>query len=126
MSRLGDRYHESKIPQYGCIDPNQPRELQMVSIPAYVVEPPDELELTVKPAVPDLTVTSVTVQTDGNIDLGFPGSVYVAGLTLDQVETKIAQTSKPRAGRQRPRGPYQVSARLVNGTRASSTTSSAP
>ena len=95
-----DRYHESKIPQYGCIDPNQPRELQMVSLPAYVVEPPDELELTVKPAVPDLTVTSVTVQSDGNIDLGLPGSVYVAGLTLDQVEVKIAQTLMQYARRQ--------------------------
>ncbi len=111
---LFDRYHESKIPQYGCIDPNQPRELQMVSLPAYVVEPPDELELTVKPAVPDLTVTSVTVQTDGTIDLGLPGSVYVAGLTLDQVETKIAQTLMQYAGASRPRGPYQVSARLGN------------
>ena len=35
-----DRYHESKIPQYGCIDPNQPRELQMVSLPATASSPP--------------------------------------------------------------------------------------
>jgi polysaccharide biosynthesis/export protein len=109
-----DRYHESKIPQYGCIDPNQPRELQMVSLPPYVVEPPDELELTVKPAVPDLTVTSVTVQSDGTIDLGLPGSVYVAGLTLDQVEIKIAQSLMQYAGASRPRESYQVSARLGN------------
>src|SRR5580704_70124 len=96
-----DHYHESKIPQYGIIDPNQPRELQMVSLPAYVVEPPDELELTVKPAVPDLTLTSATVQSDGKIDLGLPGSVYVAGLTLDQVEVKISQALMQYAGTSR-------------------------
>jgi polysaccharide biosynthesis/export protein len=31
-----------KHPDYGIIDPDQPRELQMVSMPPYVVEPPDE------------------------------------------------------------------------------------
>jgi polysaccharide export outer membrane protein len=109
-----DRYHESKIPQYGCIDPNQPRELQMVALPAYRVEPPDELELTVKPAVPDLTLTSVIVQSDGKIDLGLPGSVYVAGLTLDETEVKISQALMQYSGASRPREPYQVSARLTN------------
>jgi len=109
-----DRYHESKIPQYGCIDPNQPRELQMVALPAYRVEPPDELELAVKPAVPDLTLTSVIVQSDGKIDLGLPGSVYVAGLTLDEAEVKISQALMQYAGASRPREPYQVSARLTN------------
>ena len=63
----------------------------MVSMPPYVVEPPDELEVSVRPAVPDLSLTTVTVQTDGNIDLGFVGDVYVAGLTLEQIEQKIAQ-----------------------------------
>jgi polysaccharide export outer membrane protein len=111
-----DRYHESKIPQYGCIDPNQPRELQMVALPAYRVEPPDELELTVKPAVPDLTLTSVTVQSDGKIDLGLPGSVYVAGLTLDEAEVKISQALMQYMGASRPREPYQVSARVTNST----------
>ena len=80
-----------RSPNTACIDPNQPRELQMVSMPPYVVEPPDELEVSVRPAVPDLTLTTVTVQTDGNIDLGFVGDVYVAGLTLEQIEQKIAQ-----------------------------------
>ena len=89
----------------------------MVSMPPYVVEPPDELEVSVRPAVPDLTTTTVTVQADGIIDLGFAGDVYVAGLTLEQVEQKIAQHLD--AERRREAGPasrYQVSVRLVNGT----------
>jgi polysaccharide export outer membrane protein len=111
---LFDRYHESKIPQYGCIDPNQPRELQMTSLPPHAVEPPDELELTVKPPAPDLTVNNVTVQPDGTIDLGLPGSVYVAGLTLDQVKLKISQALMQYAGASAPPAPYRVSARLTN------------
>jgi polysaccharide export outer membrane protein len=117
---IADRHSEKHIPQYGCIDPNQPRELQMVSMPAYVVEPPDELEVSVRPAVPDLTLTTVTVQSDGNIDLGFVGDVYVAGLTLAQVELKIAQHLSMKSGSNRPSEPYQVSVRLVNGTTSKS------
>ena len=63
----------------------------MVSLPAYVVEPPDELELSVKPAVPDLTLTTVTVQSDGNIDLGLPGE-------------RLRRGADPRPGR-RSRSP---------------------
>src|SRR4051794_35782243 len=51
---FAERHAEDKIPQYGVIDPHQPRELQMVSMPAHVVEPPDELEITVRPLVADL------------------------------------------------------------------------
>src|SRR5690349_5762883 len=47
---IGDRHREKKIPQYGIIDPHQPRELEMVSMPPHVVEPPDELEVSVRPA----------------------------------------------------------------------------
>jgi polysaccharide export outer membrane protein len=111
---LSNRHQEKRIPQYGVIDPCQPRELEMVSLPTYVVEPPDELEVSVRPAVPDLTLTTVVVQPDGNIDLGFAGDVYVSGLTLDQVELKIAQHLRAKAGANPPREPYQVSVRLTN------------
>ena len=47
-------------PQYGVIDPHQPRELAMVSMPAHVVEPPDELEISVRPVVLELPLTTVT------------------------------------------------------------------
>jgi polysaccharide export outer membrane protein len=109
---VGKRFHESHIPQYGCIDPNQPRELQMVSMPAYVVEPPDALEINVRPPFADLPSNPVIVQADGNIDLAFAGDVYVAGLTLEQVEQKVSQQLMARAGADRPDKPYEVSVRV--------------
>src|SRR5262249_33237593 len=115
---IGQRYHERKIPQYGCIDPQQPRELDMVSLPPYVVEPPDELTVSVRPEVPDL-ISTVTVQADGIIDLGFSGDVYVAGLTLEQVETRIAQHLMARAGASRPSKPYEGSVRLASSSNTS-------
>ncbi len=117
---LGSRHAEKKIPQLGMIDPNQSRELEMVSMPPYVVEPPDELEVSVRPAYPDLTLTTLPVQMDGNIDLGFVGDVYVAGLTLEQIELKIAQHLNALAGARRPREGYHVSVRLVNGSQSKS------
>jgi polysaccharide export outer membrane protein len=113
---IGAAVAARKIPQYGEIDPTQPRELHMVSMPPYVIEPPDELEISVRPATPDLALTTATVQADGNVDLGFVGDVYLAGLTLDQAELKIAQHLEARAGPKAPRPRYQVSVRLVNGS----------
>jgi polysaccharide export outer membrane protein len=114
-SGIANRHAAKKIPQYGAIDPGQPRELHMSSMPSYVVEPPDELEIAVRPAVAELSLNTVTVQPDGNIDLGFLGDVYVAGLTLEQVELKVAQhlaaLEKPAS-----KAGYQVSARLANGS----------
>ena len=105
-----------KVPQLGMIDPHQPRELQMVSLPAYVVEPPDELEIAVKPPLADLS-GNLTVRSDGNIDLGFLGDVYVAGLTLEQVERKIGLHLAANPGQKKL---AEVSARIVNGSRSKS------
>ena len=90
----------------------------MVSQPLHTVEPPDELELSIRPEVPELSSTStVVVRSDGNIDLGFYGDLYVAGLTLEQVELKIAQhVAAVSAHRGKAvKGPLEASARLVNG-----------
>lgn len=115
-SSLRTNHQNNKIPQLGIIDPNQPRELRMVTLPAHVIEPPDELELIVRPALSDLTSTSLIVQADGNLDLGLLGDVYVAGLTLEQAEIKVAQHLAGRfTGKGRPPA-YQVSVRLVNGS----------
>jgi polysaccharide export outer membrane protein len=111
-----DDHRERKIPHYGAYDPGQPRELKMVSMPPYVVEPPDELEVSVRPATLDLPLATVTVRQDGVIDLGFSGEVYVAGLTIPEAELKIAQSLAPLAARRNVREPIQVSVRLVNGS----------
>ncbi len=111
-------HRERKIPQYGEIDGSQPRELQMVSMPTYVVEPPDELEVSVRPALLELTTTTLIVRQDGVIDLGFQGDVYVAGLTLEEVERKIVQHLTPIAARKQIREPIEVSVRLVNGNQS--------
>jgi polysaccharide export outer membrane protein len=118
--QLAGKHSARKVPQLGIVDPHQPKELEMVSMPPYVVEPPDELELAIKPSVPDFTLTTAVVQADGNVDLGYAGDVYVAGLTLAQVEQKIAQhlvdysAARGRAVRE----PIYVSARLVNGSQS--------
>jgi polysaccharide export outer membrane protein len=113
------RSHEAKhIPQLGVVDPHQPRELRMVSMPAYVIEPPDELEIAVKPAVADLSSGNFVVQADGEIDLGLLGQVYLAGLTLDQAETRIALHLATRYTGKPPAPGYEVSVRLAGATQS--------
>lgn len=113
-----DKHSEKRIPQPGIIDPSQPRELTMVSHPPYVVEPPDELEISVKPSSLDVPTSTVIVRQDGVIDLGFYGDVYVAGLTLEATELKIAQHLDRYAAQQKIKGPVIVSARLANGAQS--------
>ncbi len=105
-------------PQPGVVDPHQPRELEMVSLPPYVIEPPDELEISVRPAALELPLTTATVQADGIVDLSFAGDVYLAGLTLAQAEMKIAEHLEPMAQRKKLREPVEVSVRLVNGSQS--------
>jgi polysaccharide export outer membrane protein len=111
-------HRERKIPHLGCYDEDQPRELQMVSLPPYVVEPPDELEISVRPASLEVVQTSVTVQPDGVVDLAFYGDIYVAGLTLRQIEEKLAQyfTAVAQHKKIALNEPVHVSVRLVNGS----------
>ena len=104
--------------QKGVVDPHQPKELEMVSMPPYVIEPPDELEISVRPAAVEMPLTSVTVQADGVVDLGFIGDVYLAGLTLAQAEQKIAEHLEPIARQKRIKDPVDVSVRLVNGSQS--------
>src|SRR3954463_4863834 len=88
-------------PQLGVVDPHQPKELEMVSMPPYVIEPPDELEVSIRPASMDLPMTTVTVQADGVIVLGFAGDVSLAGLPLAQAELKVAEPLDPIARRKK-------------------------
>jgi polysaccharide export outer membrane protein len=110
---IGEGHHQN-----GVVDLHQPRELEMVSMPPYVIEPPDELEVTIRPAAVEMPMTAVTVQADGVVDLGFIGDVYVAGLTLEQAERKIAEHIEPIAKEKRVSEPVDVSVRLVNGSQS--------
>ena len=105
-------------PQMGVVDPGQPKELEMVSMPPYVIEPPDELEISVRPVGVEIPLTTVTVQSDGVVDLGFVGDVYLAGLTLAQAEQRIAEHVQPIASQKKVSEPIEVSVRLVNGSQS--------
>src|SRR3954452_12654693 len=104
-----------KIPDRGYIDPEQARELDKVTMPHYVVEPPDELEIAIRPLPEDWNTATVVVQQDGIIDLGLLGDVYVVGATLPEVEARIARRLNELAVQsgKKPQ-PYRVSARLTN------------
>jgi polysaccharide export outer membrane protein len=112
----GRKHEARRIPERGFIDPGQARELDKVTMPRYVVEPPDELEVSIRPQPPDWTPGPLTVQQDGVINLGFAGDVYVVGLTLPEVELKIAQqlTMAAMVQNTKPDQPYRVSVRLAN------------
>ncbi|MFO0892087.1 MAG: polysaccharide biosynthesis/export family protein [Isosphaeraceae bacterium] len=111
----GRKHEARRVPDRGDIDPEQARELDKVTMPTYVVEPPDELEITIKPVSEDFNGGTVVVQQDGVIDLGLLGDVYVVGASLNEVEGRIAQRLNEMAIRsgKRPQ-PYRVSARLSN------------
>jgi polysaccharide export outer membrane protein len=113
---LGRAHEAKRIPQYGVIDPNQPRELHKVPFPPYIIEPPDELDVAIRPPLPDGNPTSIVVQSDGFVDLGFGGDVFVAGLTLAEAEERIALHLQSTKGSEegRSKEPYQVSVRLSN------------
>ncbi|WP_435017369.1 polysaccharide biosynthesis/export family protein [Tundrisphaera sp. TA3] len=79
-----------KTPEEQIAKSNIPRELDKVSMPDYVVEPPDILIVEVLEALPGRPITGERlVRPDGKISLGFYGDVYVAGLTLDEIKEKI-------------------------------------
>jgi protein involved in polysaccharide export with SLBB domain len=84
--------------------PAWPTEGNMTTFPSYVIEPPDVLRIGVTTAAPEsASVLSGEhlVAMDGRISLGDFGSVYVAGMTLDEarqaITTKLAsQVEKPK------------------------------
>lgn len=68
-----------------------PTEVSKVSLPPYIIEPPDIL-LIEAPALKDQDVRGQhLVRPDGTVGLGIYGSVYVAGMTLEQAREAVAQ-----------------------------------
>lgn len=79
-----------RTPEEKIASSNIPREFQKVSMPDYIVEPPDLLLVEVLEALPGRPISGERlVRPDGRITLGFYGEVYVAGLTLPEVKEKI-------------------------------------
>ena len=79
-----------KTPEDKIAKSNLPREFTKVSMPDYVVEPPDLLLVEVLEALPGRPISGERlVRPDGKISLGFYGEVYVAGLTTDEIKEKI-------------------------------------
>lgn len=79
-----------RTPEEKIANSNVPKEFQKVSMPDYVVEPPDLLLVEVLEALPGRPISGERlVRPDGKISLGFYGDVYVAGLTMPEVKEKI-------------------------------------
>jgi polysaccharide export outer membrane protein len=79
-----------RTPEEKIAASNIPREFQKVTMPDYVLEPPDMLLVEVLEALPGRPISGERlVRPDGKISLGFYGDVYVAGLTVPEVKEKI-------------------------------------
>src|ERR1700739_2503031 len=79
-----------RTPEEKIASSNIPREFTKVSMPEYVVEPPELLLVEVLEALPGRPISGERlVRPDGKISLGFYGDVYVAGLTIPEAKEKI-------------------------------------
>src|SRR5918993_2331572 len=79
-----------KTPEEKIAASNMPAEFTKVSMPEYVVEPPDLLLVEVLEALPGRPITGERlVRPDGKITLGFYGEVYVAGLTTTEIKERV-------------------------------------
>jgi|GEM_PF-1924745 len=71
-------------------DPAAPREQMKVSLPDYVVEPPDLINIEVDNALAGRPIAGERlVRPDGRISLGYYGELYVAGLTPMEINEKV-------------------------------------
>ena len=79
-----------KTPEEKIAQSNLPREFSKVSMPDYVVEPPDLLTVEVLEALPGRPISGERlVRPDGKISLGWYGEIYVAGLNTGEIKEKI-------------------------------------
>jgi polysaccharide export outer membrane protein len=79
-----------RTPEEKIASSNIPSEFKKVSMPEYVVEPPDLVLVEVLEALPGRPISGERlVRPDGKISLGFYGDVYVTGLTVQEVKEKV-------------------------------------
>lgn len=72
--------------------PPAPHEHARVTLPPYVIDPPDVLIVESGVSLRDQPIRGQhLVRPDGTINLGIYGAVYVTGLTLDQAKDAIAR-----------------------------------
>jgi polysaccharide export outer membrane protein len=84
-------------PERGGHEDPLPRELRKVTLPAYVIEAPDILLVESNLGLKDQPIRGQhLVRPDGTINLGIYGSVYVAGMTLEQARAVIADLLSQR------------------------------
>jgi polysaccharide export outer membrane protein len=85
------------IPHSGVGAAPVPREGAKVSLPPYVIEPPDILLIESTQKIPDQPIRGQhLVRPDGTVSLGIYGSAYVAGMTLEQARESIGRTLATR------------------------------
>jgi polysaccharide export outer membrane protein len=113
---MAKKHEASKIPQYGTVDPSQPAELRKVTQSPYVIEPPDELEITAQPPLALPSTAAFVVQGDGFVDLGEYGDAFVYGLTLAEAEERITVQVNDAARKAQPgyKEKHRVSVRLAS------------
>ena len=79
-----------KTPEEKIANSNIPTEFKKVSMPDYVIEPPDLVLVEVLEALPGRPISGERlVRPDGKISLGFYGEVYIAGLTISEAKEKV-------------------------------------
>jgi polysaccharide export outer membrane protein len=88
--------HHPHHPQV-AVAPNVPNELKPVTMPTYIVGPPDILQID---SLEGLLTQPVRgphlIRPDGTVGIGAYGSAYVAGLTIDQAREAIARVVHAR------------------------------
>jgi polysaccharide export outer membrane protein len=81
----------------GPIVPPAPHECATVSLPPYVIHPPDILLIESTRSLRDQPIRGQhLVRPDGTIGLGIYGSAYVAGMTLEQARDVVAHEISKR------------------------------
>jgi polysaccharide export outer membrane protein len=87
-------YDHAMVPPTHAPYQSVPREFEKMALPPYVVEPPDILLIQASDRI-TLRLQHITgqhlVAPDGTVNLGIYGQIRVAGMTLDQVATAVAE-----------------------------------
>ena len=77
-----------------------PQECNKISLPTYIIEPPDVLLIESTQSLRDQPIRGQhLVRPDGTIGMGIYGSVYVAGMTLEQAQAAIVAQVSTRVQR---------------------------